>query len=126
MKQRFRDIETFLGALPEDELGIVEWLRGLIFSVIPDCREALAYNVPFYSRSRRICFIWPASVPWGGNREGVRLGFTFGYALQDPENILTKGSRKEVYVIDFRDIDHGIEPALIQLLADAVEVESML
>jgi hypothetical protein len=29
---------------------------------MPDCKEKLAYNVPFITS--RICYIWPATIPW--------------------------------------------------------------
>jgi hypothetical protein len=98
----FKDIDEFLEFLPGDELRIVELLRKIIFSCIPDCEEKLSYNVPFYKKYAGICFIWPSSVTWGGMKQkGVRLGFTRGYLMQDEINYLDKGSRKQVYWRDF-------------------------
>ena len=53
----FADVEEFLAFLPEDELKIVERLRKIVFSCIPDCVEKLNYNVPFYKMHSNICFI---------------------------------------------------------------------
>ena len=104
----FRSVTDFLDYLPPDELRIVERLRGLVFECIPDAREKLAYNVPFYYRHARICFIWPGSVPWGKTeKKGVELGFCKGHLLPDP-SYLNIGNRKEVYIKTFystRDID---------------------
>jgi hypothetical protein len=48
----FRNVTGFLDYLPADELKIVERLRELIFYCIPDAKEKLAYNIPFYYRQR--------------------------------------------------------------------------
>ncbi len=114
MKNKFQDVdfknvEEFLDYLPANELVIVEYLRKLIFDCIPNCREKLSYNVPYYYRNKNICFIWPSSVQWGNMKErGVRLGFTSGNLLHDEINYLDKGDRKQVYWKDFykvKDID---------------------
>lgn len=106
----FRSVEEFLEYLPDEELLIVEYLREIIYECIPDCREKLAYNVPYFKRYSNICFVWPASVTWGSEKsyEGVRLGFVNGYLLQDDINYLQKEGRKQVFWKDYltlKDID---------------------
>jgi hypothetical protein len=117
----FGSVEEFLDFLPENELKIVERLRKIIFSCMPECEEHLAYNVPFYRMHSNICFIWPGSVTWGTTqREGVRLGFTNGYLLQDDSGFLDRGTRKQVYWKDFfhtREIDTEL---LCSYLYDAI------
>ena len=54
----FKTIDDFLEFLPEDELKIVELLRSIILNCIPDAKEKLTYNVPFYKRFKNICFIF--------------------------------------------------------------------
>ncbi len=80
-KIKFRNVTDFLESLPEIELVIVETLRELYLESIPNCKEKLAYNVPFYYRHSRIVFIWPASVPWGSVDKGVVFGFCKGTQL---------------------------------------------
>ena len=77
-KINFRSVANFLAHLPPEELKLVEALRDIIRDTLPDAREKLAYNVPFYYRHRRICYLWPASVPWGRVKEGVIVGFVRG------------------------------------------------
>jgi hypothetical protein len=96
-KIKFKDIEEFLASLPADELKIVELLRSIIFDCIPGCREKLSYNVPFYYGHSRLCFIWPASVPWGGIKEGVALGFLKGDKLLLPKLEGRKSLSREVF-----------------------------
>lgn len=93
---RFNSIDEFLDSLPEEELKIVSLLRRIIFDCIPDVKEKLSYNVPYYYRHSRICFIWPASVPWGNLKKGVAIGFCKGGELIDEFNYLEKGDRKHV------------------------------
>lgn len=104
----FSTVGELLDYLPPDELKITERLRELVFECIPDAKEKLSYNVPFYSRFTRICFIWPGSVPWGKvKKKGVELGFCRGNLLSDPSYLNING-RKEVYIKTFystKDID---------------------
>lgn len=72
---QFKTLEEFLDYLPEDELEIVLHLRKIILECMPDCKEKLAYNVPFYYRHSRICYIWPASGSMEKINRGVAIGF---------------------------------------------------
>ncbi len=103
---QFTSVEECLAYLPEKERAITEYLRNIVFEAIPNCSEKLSYNVPYYRVKKSICFIWPASITWGtkATYEGVRFGFTSGNLLADEAGILEKGNRKQVYWIDFKDI----------------------
>ena len=96
----FDSVHAFLDFLPPCEREIVAQLREIIFTCLPDATEKLSYNVPFYYRHARICFIWPASVPWGGIKKGVLLGFCKGDLLSDVSE-LDAGTRKQVYTKTF-------------------------
>jgi hypothetical protein len=125
MLDKFRDIDEFMAFLPEDELALVTCLRTLVMDCIPDCREKLSYNVPYYSLKRNICFIWPASVTWGKRKsyEGVRFGFTSGYLLTDEINYLDKGERKQVYWKDFGTIQEIDADLLKSYIFEAAELD---
>ena len=122
----FSNVTEFLHYLPADHLSIVEALRGLVFECIPDVKEKLSYNVPFYHRHARICFVWPSSIQWGTTqRSGVDFGFCKGNLLADP-SYLDIGNRKEMYVKTFhhvKEIDHHV---LRQLLYEAVVIDDEL
>jgi hypothetical protein len=93
----FKTIEEFLDYLPKDELDIVLHLRSLIGECIPNFKEKLSYNVPYYWHHSRICFIWPSSITWGNVKtKGVRFGFVNGYLMRDEINYLEKENRKQV------------------------------
>lgn len=121
----FADVEEFLDFLTEEERKIVRVLRSIIQDCLPEAREKLAYNVPFYYRNRRLAYIWPASVPWGGFRqEGVALGFCYGHLLDNSENYLLGDANKQIRYLIFRELS-DIDPDLVRAyLLEAMEVDS--
>lgn len=124
---KFQSFVEFWDYLPEDERLIVDILRQIILENLPAyCREKLAYNVPFYYGKRRICLIWPGSVPWGGIREGVLLGFCQGNKLADPEGYLHRGTNKQVYYKIYHSVDEINEKAIVSLLKEAVIYDAKL
>ena len=119
----FKTVDEFLASLPDDELKITQVLRALALECIPDVKEKLGYNVPFYSRYSRICFIWPGSVPWGKTiKQGVELGFCKGNLLADP-SYLNIGDRKEVYIKTFYSLKEINQDVIRQLLYEAAIVD---
>ena len=119
----FKTVGEFLASLPDDELRITEALREIIFECIPDIKEKLGYNVPFYTRYSRICFIWPGSVPWGKTiKQGVELGFCKGNLLADP-SYLNIGNRKEVYIKTFYSLKEIDQDIIRQLLYEAAFID---
>ena len=123
-KLNFRTIGDFFDYLPENELLIVEEIRKLIYESIPEIKEKLSYNVPFYSKNKTLCFIWPSSVPWGNVKDDqVVLGFSNGHLIPDHFNKLEKGSRKYIRTISFGSLD-DINPEIIQFyLFEALELD---
>lgn len=120
----FASVEEFLEALPGDELKLVENLREVVLQAIPDAKEKLAYNVPFYKRHNNICFIWPVSIAWGSVKQnGVRLGFTKGYLLDDPEVFLVKEHRKQVYWRDFHSPEEIDDALVLTFLLQAADLD---
>ncbi|MEQ9310441.1 MAG: DUF1801 domain-containing protein [Balneolaceae bacterium] len=122
----FNSIGEFLDFLPEREVEIVEELQKLVYECIPDVKEKLSYNVPFFRRNRNICFIWPASVPWGNvPKNGVQLGFTSGHQINDFAGYLHLGTRKNIAIKTFYSVD-GIETDLVKAyLFEALEVDNI-
>ncbi len=121
----FNSIEDFLSFLPKREYDIVQFLRQLIYSCMPNCTEKLAYNVPFFYLKKRILYIWPSSVPWGKvKKEGVTIGFCNGYLLSDEINFLEKGNRKQVYTKTYFHINEIDVDLLKSYIFNAIEVDS--
>ncbi len=125
---KFNSIDEFLDFLPEDELKITLRLMKIVENSIINHKRKLSYNVPFYSKNKNICFIWPASVLWGKNKtyKGVRFGFTKGYLMQYELNYLDRGDRKQVYWRDFKSIDEIDEDILKTYIFEALEIDEEL
>jgi len=76
---RITSIVQLFDRLPEKERIIVDVLRQIVSDNLPGyCKEKLAFNVPYFFGKRGICIIWPATIPRGGIKEGVLLGFGKG------------------------------------------------
>lgn len=118
----FNSVDEFLEALPPDERQLVEQLREIIFYCMPQAKEKLSYNVPYYSLRSRVCFIWPASVPWGGIQKGVLIGFCKGHLLSDA-SYLEAGNRKQVFTKTFYATKEINREILNSLLFEAAWID---
>ncbi len=95
-KVNFKSLDDFFDYLPASQSEIVSILRDIILEAIPDIKEKLSYNVPFYARKKNICFIWPSAILWGGLTEGVALGFMNGKEMKLSFPEIQMESRKSV------------------------------
>ena len=68
-------------------------LREIILETLPEAREKLSWGAPFYFGKRSVCYVWPASVPWGKLDAGVALGFSRAREL-DHGGYLTVAEQK--------------------------------
>lgn len=110
--------------LPEGERIIVDVLRQIISENLPNyCKEKLAFNVPYFYGHKGICIIWPASIPRGGFKQGVLLGFWQGNKLKDEDHYLTHGTNKKVFYKIYKDVEEIDEPAIVKLLTEAVKTD---
>lgn len=110
--------------LPENERLIVDVLRQIIFQTLPaSCKEKISFNVPFFYGKRGICIIWPSSIPGGGVKEGVLLGFWYGNKLQDEDKYLTHGSNKQIFYRIYTSAGEIEESAVIKLLNEAIQFD---
>jgi hypothetical protein len=110
--------------LPEGERIIVDVLRQIISENLPNyCKEKLAFNVPYFCGHKGICIIWPASIPRGGFKQGVLLGFWQGNKLKDEDHYLTHGTNKKVFYKIYKDVEEIDEPAIVKLLTEAVKTD---
>lgn len=123
---KFRSMMEFWDHLPENERIIVDVLRQIVLEVLPGtCKEKLTYNVPFYYGKKRICLIWPASVPGGGFKTGVFFGFCQGNKLKDPASYLAHGTNKKIFYKIFNSADEIEQRMIIALLKEAVKIDGL-
>jgi hypothetical protein len=122
---RIKSLVQLFERLPEEERIMVDVLRQIVRENLPPtCKEKLSYNVPFFYGKRGICIIWPASIPRGGIKEGVLLGFWQGYRLLDEDHYLTHGTNRKVFYKVFKTVDEIDEGAIVKLLKEAVKVDT--
>lgn len=111
--------------LPENERIIVDVLRQIIVENLPPtCKEKLAFNVPYFYGNRGICIVWPSTIPRGGIKQGVLLGFWQGNKLLDEDGYLTRGTNKKIFYKIFTSVEEIDETAIVKLLGQAVQVDS--
>lgn len=111
--------------LPEDERIITDVLRQIVIENLPaNCKEKISYNVPFFYGRRGICIIWPATIPRGGIKKGVLLGFWHGNKLNDADDYLTHGTNKQIFYKIFYSVEDINEKAIVKLLKEAVKLDN--
>jgi hypothetical protein len=125
-KAKITSLLNLFDRLPANERIIVDVLRQIIIENLPPyCKEKLAFNVPYFHGKRGICIVWPSSIPRGGIKQGVLLGFWQGNRLSDTDNYLTHGTNKKVFYKIFKDVEEIDEAAIVKLLKEAVRIDSL-
>jgi hypothetical protein len=110
--------------LPENERIMTDVLRQIIKENLPArCKEKISYNVPFFYGKKGICIVWPATIPGGGIKRGVLLGFWYGCKLKDADKHLIHGTNKQVYYRIFHSSEEINGRAIIKLLKEAVRLD---
>ena len=123
---KIRSLVQLYELLPENERIITDVLRHLVKDNLPPhCKEKLSYNVPFFYGNRGICIIWPATVPRGGIKQGVLLGFWYGHKLNDPDKYLVRGTNKQIFYKIFLLPEDIEEKAIIKLLKEAARIDQV-
>lgn len=118
---KIRNLAELIGMLPEDERIMVDILREIVNEQLPSyCKEKISYNVPYFFGNKGICIIWPSSIPRGGIKEGVLLGFWNGYLLKDQDEFLTHGTNRKIFYKIFKSIAEIDEQAIVKLLKEAI------
>ena len=121
-----------IASLPRNEQVLVKRLRALVMECIPQATEKAYYDfsIPFYTRNRLICFIWPPSASWerGANDEkrkakGVSLGFNQGNLMSNEDGVLLAEGRKQVYVMYFKELNDIDEARVRALLFEAAMID---
>ena len=122
---KIKNLVDLITILPEDEKIIVDVLRQIIIETLPEyCKEKISYNVPFFYGHKGICIIWPSTVPRGGIKKGVLLGFWYGNKLNDPDGFLSHGTNKQIFYKIYQTPEEIDEDPIIKLLNEAIRLDS--
>ena len=126
------DIDQMIESLPRHEQVLVKRLRALVMECIPRATEKAYYDwrIPFYTRNRLICFIWPPSASRESTTDherqkskGVTLGFNQGNLMSNEDGVLLSEGRKQVYVMYFQKPDDIDEAQVRALLFEAAMID---
>lgn len=110
--------------LPDEERIITDVLRQIIRENLPAyCKEKISFSVPYFYGNKGICIIWPSTIPRGGIKKGVLLGFWYGNKLDDTDQYLTHGSNKQIFYKIFYTADEIDEEAIVKLLKEAAKLD---
>lgn len=121
---KIKRVVDLLDIIPEEEWIILDVLRGIVKDKLPAyCKEKISFNVPYFYGNKGICIIWPASIPRGGIKEGVLLGFWQGNKLEDPDGYLTKGTNKKIFYKIFKNVKEIDSLAIEKLLEEAIQID---
>ena len=120
---RIRTLVELYDMPPYDQRVIVDVLRQVVIETLPGVKEKISYNVPFFYGRKGICIIWPATIPRGGIRAGVLLGFWHGNKMNDSHNYLIHGTNKQVFYKIYREPDEINFKAIVKLLKEAARVD---
>jgi hypothetical protein len=124
-----QDWNEFTLALPKEERLIFQRLRNLVLETEPRLNETKSYGVPYYSRNKRICFIWPISAPDAPKAKNqkddgtlVSLGFCYGNLLANVQGLLLAEGRKQVYIVRLKTLNELalIEDQVMEIIREAV------
>ena len=123
---KIKSLVDLFEILPQEEWIIVDVLRQIIIENLPvTCKEKISYSVPFFYGKKGICIVWPSTIPRGGIKEGVLLGFWYGNKLNDVDHYLTHGTNKQIFYKIFKSADDINEKAIVKLLKEAVRVDNL-
>ena len=121
---KIRSLVQLFDLLPENERIIIDVLRQIILDNLPSyCKEKISYNVPYFYGHKGICIVWPATIPRGGIKTGVLLGYWYGYKLKDADQYLTHGTNKQIFYKIFQSPEEIDERPIVQLLKEAIEID---
>lgn len=119
-------VEELIEKITEEEWLILDVLRGIIKDKLPDyCREKISYNVPYFYGNKGICIIWPSSIPRGGIKEGVLLGFWQGNKLNDFDRYLERGTNRKIFYKIFKNVNEINVGAIDKLLEEAILIDKI-
>jgi hypothetical protein len=122
---KVRNLVELYALLPEDEKLIVDILRQTIIETLPPyCKEKISYSVPFFYGNKGICIVWPSTIPRGGIKQGVLLGFWYGYKLIDEDSYLTHGTNKQIYYKVYKTWEQIDVVQIQKLLREAISLDS--
>ena len=124
-----KTVDEMILNLPVEERAIVKRLRNLVLECLPLATEKPYYGlgVPYYSRYRQVCYIFPSSALYGTDdrkhEKNVTLGFCHGNKMFNENSVLKVEGRKQVRVMYFSSLRDIKEDQVRALLFEASMID---
>jgi len=124
-----KTVDEMIMNLPAKERAIAKRLRDLVLECLPLATEKPYYGlgVPYYSRRRQICYIFPSSALYGPedkvHDKNVTLGFCQGNKMFNENSVLKVEGRKQVRVMYFSSLRDIKEDQVRALLFEASMID---
>ena len=83
----------------------------------------ISFNVPYFYGNKGICLVWPSTIPRGGFKQGVLLGFWHGNKLKDAGRYLTHGTNKQVFYKIYITPEEIDEAVIVKLMKEAIALD---
>lgn len=120
-----QDISDFLATLPKSEQLITQKLHSIILGCDPRIWEKFSYGVPYFSKKRRIAFLWPASAPLGPKDGSVSFGLCYGNRLSNSQGLLKLDGRKQVAITRFAALSEIDQRVVEEIIQEALIVDDL-
>jgi hypothetical protein len=120
-----KTIEDFISSLPYEEKNMTVQLREIILETNSAFKEKFAYGVPYYYLTKRVCFIWPTSIPRSGLSGGVVFGLCNGVILKKKFDIISCGKNKVAGWIQYHHIKEIKSKIIKEILTEAIIFQEM-
>ncbi len=118
-------VKKFIDSLPQQEREITTRLRNIVLGTNPSFEEKFSYGVPYYYLKKRLCFIWPTSIPRSGLSGGVIFGLSNGVILKKKFDIISCGNNKVVGWIQYRDKNEIKAKIIKEILTEAIILQEI-
>ncbi len=123
---KYKDFDAFFEALLPSEQAICAILRQLILDHFPELQEKFSYGAPFYHLNSRVCFLYPASLPYSGIETGVNFGLNRGHLLSNEDGMLEFADRKEVAYIHLEKPGDIQTNRILEILHEAILLDEAM
>ncbi|MCK9409547.1 MAG: DUF1801 domain-containing protein [Bacteroidetes bacterium] len=97
--KRSSTVDDYLRHAPKHIRALMQEIRSIILTILPDAEESIKFTVPFYSRKGLLCYLSPLKT-----KDGIYIGFTKGYLMSDECGVFTGSNLKQIRHIEFRKL----------------------
>jgi hypothetical protein len=107
------EVENFIRVHEGQQLALLNYFHSIFTSEL-GLMDKIRFKIPFYYNKSWICYLNPIK------GEGIELAFLRGNELSNDQGILNSKGRKQVYGIDFFQLDEIPERTVLEIVQEAL------